>query len=84
MPHIYPVSDLKNNLNHLTEVCCHKHEPVFLTRKGHRELVLLGLDEYENMLSKLKTTEDEDTEIEAMWFAEIEERYRSIKDGKVT
>jgi len=84
MPHIHPVSDLKNNLNQLTAVCRNEHEPVYLTRRGHGELVLLGLEEYENLLSKLKTTEDEDAEIEAMWVAEIEERYHSIKDGTVT
>ena len=84
MLHIHPVSDLKNNLNYLTAVCRNEHEPVYLTRRGHGELVLLGLEEYENLLSKLKTTEDEDAEIEALWVAEIEERYQSIKNGAVT
>ena len=84
MPHIHPMSDLKNNLAHLAAVCRNEHEPVYLTRRGHGELVLLGVEEYENLLSKLKTTEDEDNEIEAMWLAEITERYHSIKDGTVT
>jgi len=84
MPHIHPVSDLKNNLSHLTALCRDEHEPVYLTRRGHGELVLLGLDEYEKLLSKLKTTEEEDDEIEAMWIAEVEERYHTIKDGSVT
>jgi prevent-host-death family protein len=84
MPHIHPVSDLKNNLSHLTAVCRNEHEPVYLTRRGHGELVLLGVEEYEKLLSKLKTTEEEDAEIEALWVAEIEERYQSIKDGTVT
>lgn len=84
MPYIYPVSDLKNNLTRLTHVCRNEHEPVYLTRRGHGELVLLGLEEYEKLLSKLKTTEEENAEIEALWVAEIEERYRSIKDGTVT
>ena len=78
------MSDLKNNLNHLTAVCRNEHEPVFLTRRGHGELVLLAVEEYEKLLAKLKTTEDEDAEIEAMWIAEIAERYHSIKDGSVT
>lgn len=84
MPHIHPVSDLKNNLNYLTELCRNEHEPVYLTRRGHGELVLLGLEEYENMLSKLKATQEEDAEIEAMWVAEIQDRYRSIHEGTVT
>jgi len=41
MPHIHPTSDLKNNLNHLSEICRKEHEPVYLTRKGHGELVLM-------------------------------------------
>lgn len=84
MPHIHPVSDLKNNLNHLTELCRNEHEPVYLTRRGHRELVLLGMEEYESLLAKLKATEDEDAAIEALWVAEIQERYRAIQDGTVT
>lgn len=84
MPHIHPVSDLKNNLSHLAALCRNQHGPVYLTRRGHGELVLLGLEEYESLLAKLKAMEDEDAEIEALWVAEIEERYRAIQDGTVT
>ncbi|MFA7167086.1 MAG: type II toxin-antitoxin system prevent-host-death family antitoxin [Desulfoplanes sp.] len=84
MPHIHPVSDLKNNLNHLSEICRKEHEPVYLTRKGHGELVLIGIEEYERLLAKVKTIEEEDDEIEALWIAEIQERYRAIQEGTVT
>jgi len=84
MPHIHPVSDLKNNLNHLTEICRKEHAPVYLTRRGHGELVLLGIEEYERLLAKVKITEDEEAEIEALWVAEIQERYRSIQERTVT
>jgi prevent-host-death family protein len=59
MPHIYPVSDLKNNLTYLNAVCRNEHEPVYLTRRGHGKLVLLGLEEYEKLLSRVKTIEEE-------------------------
>ena len=83
MPHIHPVSDLKNNLHHLAELCRNEHKPVYLTRRGHGELVLLGMEEYESMLARLKATEEEDAEIETLWVAEIQERYRAIQDGTV-
>lgn len=83
MPHIHPVSDLRNNLNQLSEICRNQHEPVYLTRKGRGELVLVELEEYERMVARLKTAEEEDSEIEALWVAEIHERYRAIKDGTV-
>lgn len=84
MPHIHPVSDLKNNLSHLSEICRKEHEPVYLTRRGHGELVLLGIEEYECMVAKLKTSEEEDAEIEKLWVSEIQERYRAIQQGTVT
>ncbi len=84
MPHIHPVSDLKNNLNYLSDICRNEHEPVYLTRRGHGELVLMGMEEYERMTAKLKTVEEDDAEIEALWAAEVQERYRSIQEGTVT
>jgi len=84
MPHIHPISDLKNNLHQLSEICQKDHEPVYLTRRGHGELVLVGIDEYERMQAKLKDVEREESEAEALWIAEIQERYRSIQDGTVT
>ena len=83
MPHIHPVSTLKNNLNYLSEICRTEHEPVYLTRKGHGELVLLGMDDYEHLLSQLKTVEDEEAELEGLWVAELTERYRAIQAGEV-
>jgi prevent-host-death family protein len=83
MPHIHPVSELKNKLNHLSEICRTEHEPVYLTRRGHGELVLMGLEDYEQLLAKLKTVENEEAEVEALWVAELQERYRAIQSGEV-
>lgn len=44
----------------------------------------MGMEEYERLLAKVKTTEDEDAEIEALWVAEIQERCRAIQEGTVT
>jgi len=83
MPRIHPVSDLKNNLNQLADICRKEHQTVYLTRRGRGELVLMGLEDYERLMAKLKSVEDEETEIEALWVAELQERYRSIQEGKV-
>lgn len=83
MPHIHPVSELKKNLHHLADICRKEHEPVYLTRRGRGELVLMGLEEYEELLAKIKTVEDEEKEVEALWVAELQERYRAIQAGEV-
>lgn len=83
MHHIHPVSELRNNLNQLAEICHKENEPVFLTRKGHGDLVLLSLEGYERILAKLKQHEGFDAEIEALWVREAEIRYDEIATGKV-
>ena len=83
MHHIHPVSELRNNLNQLAEICHKENEPVFLTRKGHGDLVLLSLEGYERILAKLKQHEESDEEIEALWVREAEARYDEISTGKV-
>ena len=47
---------------------------MYLTRRAHDELVLMGIKEYKGLMTKLKATEEEDAEIEALWVAEIQER----------
>ena len=84
MPHIHPLLELRNNLNQLADICLKQDEPVFLTRKGHGELVLLSLEGYERMLQCQKQQETYDPGIEALWVREAEARYEQIKTGKVT
>ncbi len=54
MPHIHPVAELKNNLEHLAKICHSENEPVYLTRKGHGELVLMSLAGYQQIQAKLE------------------------------
>jgi prevent-host-death family protein len=84
MPHIHPVSDLKNNLSRLSDICRKEHEPVYLTRKGHGDLVLMSMEEYERMVAKLKVREEEEAEVEALWVAEVQSRYQDVQDGTVS
>ena len=83
MHHIHPVSELRSNLNQLAEICRKENEPVFLTRKGHGDLVLLSLEGYERMVAKLKQHEGCDADIEALWVREAETRYDEVVAGKV-
>lgn len=83
MHHIHPVSELRNNLSQLAEICHKENEPVFLTRKGHGDLVLLSLEGYERMVAKLKQHEGYDADIEELWVREAEARYDEIVTGTV-
>lgn len=82
MPHIHPITELKTHFNHLADICNKENEPVYLTRKGHGELVLLSLAGYEQLLAKVKQFEESEA-IDFLWVKEAEARYAEIEAGGV-
>lgn len=56
MPRIVPISDLRNKTNQLLDLC-HEGEPVFITRNGEGELVVMSQALYEQMQTRLELYE---------------------------
>ena len=53
MPIIRPISDLRNNFNVISEICHKEGEPVFITKNGQGDLVVMSLAMYEKQKSLL-------------------------------
>lgn len=47
MPHIRPVSDLRNNFADISKIVHETSEPVFLTKNGFGDMVVLSMKAYE-------------------------------------
>ncbi|MDP4127432.1 MAG: type II toxin-antitoxin system prevent-host-death family antitoxin [Bacillota bacterium] len=47
MPIIKPISDLRNNFNEISEICHKESEPVFITKNGQGDLVVMSMALYE-------------------------------------
>ncbi|MBU7007192.1 type II toxin-antitoxin system Phd/YefM family antitoxin [Phosphitispora fastidiosa] len=52
MPHIRPVSDLRNNFAEISKIVHETSEPVFLTKNGYGDMVVLSIEAYERKLFK--------------------------------
>ena len=52
MPRIIPIKDLKNTAD-ITRTCMESNEPIFITRNGYGEMVLMNMKLYEQTRSKL-------------------------------
>lgn len=50
MPHIRPVSDLRNNFSEISRVVHETAEPVFLTKNGYGDMVVMSIEAYERKL----------------------------------
>lgn len=47
MANIVPLSELIYNANRISKLCHSKGEPVFLTKDGFGDMVVLGMEQYE-------------------------------------
>ena len=65
MPNIRPISDLRNNANEISDFCRQTREPVYITRNGSGDMVVLRIEEYErqqaliDLYGKLAVAEQE-------------------------
>lgn len=48
MIHIRPCADLRNNYNEISRICHETNEPVYITKNGYNDLVILSNEAFEN------------------------------------
>ena len=51
MPSIRPISDLRNSANEISDFCRQTREPVFITRNGTGDMVVMNLEKYERQMA---------------------------------
>jgi prevent-host-death family protein len=54
MENIRPISDLRNRFTEVSELCHRSGEPVFITRKGRGDLVVMSQAAYDLMEARLQ------------------------------
>jgi PHD/YefM family antitoxin component YafN of YafNO toxin-antitoxin module len=50
VPQIRPITDLRNT-NEISEICHQSHEPVFITKNGYGDLVIMSMETYERQMA---------------------------------
>lgn len=54
MPQIRPITDLRNTTE-ISDICHAVREPVFITKNGYGDLVVMSMETYEEMLETMRT-----------------------------
>jgi prevent-host-death family protein len=57
MPIIRPISDLRNRAHEISELCHQEIQPVFITKNGEGELVVMSQEYFEQMQARLELYE---------------------------
>ena len=51
MPDIRPVSELRNNFSDISKIVHENNTPVFLTKNGYGDMVVMSVEAYEKIIS---------------------------------
>lgn len=70
MPQIIPIKELKNT-SAVSEMCHSTDEPVFITKNGYGDMVIMSMETYEQRMNREKM------------YRELEISERQISEGKV-
>ena len=69
MPQIIPIKDLKNT-SEISELCHRSEEPIYITKNGYGDMVIMSMDIYEQTMKQLNL------------YRELEISERQIKEGR--
>lgn len=68
MPRIIPIKDLKDTAV-ISELCNNSNEPIFVTKNGYGEMVIMNINLYEQYMRKLEV------------YSKIEEAEQDLKNN---
>ena len=56
---IRPCADLRNNYNEISKICHETKEPIYITKNGSNDLVILSDEAYESIKKEIKESTEE-------------------------
>ena len=82
MPQIIPIKDLKNTSD-ISELCHKLTEPVYITKNGYGDMVIMSMETYEDTMHKISVYRD--LKISATQKAEgkVKDARKSLEEMKV-
>lgn len=69
MPEIRPIKDLRDTTR-ISELCHAKKEPIFITKNGYGDLVIMSMDTYERKMAQVDL------------YAKLAEAEKQIENGE--
>jgi PHD/YefM family antitoxin component YafN of YafNO toxin-antitoxin module len=57
MPQIIPIKDLKNT-SEISEMCHKAEEPIYITKNGYGDMVIMSVENYEQTMRQLSMYRD--------------------------
>jgi PHD/YefM family antitoxin component YafN of YafNO toxin-antitoxin module len=86
MPQIRPITDLRNTTE-ISEICHKQSEPIFITKNGYGDLVVMSMETYERQFALVdvykKLAEAETQIAQGVPLLDGEEVFKKLRDKSV-
>lgn len=79
MPQIIPIKELKNTVK-VSELCHEKQEPVYVTKNGYGDMVLMSMEVYEEMKRRLELYQELVLSQQQFEKGEVKDAFEALDD----
>ena len=79
MAQIIPIRDLKNTAE-ISELCRNSTEPIFVTKNGYGDMVIMSMEVYEGIMNKIKIYNDLSVSKQQVADGKTKDAKQAVKD----
>ena len=80
---IKPCADLRNNYNEISKICHETNQPIYITKNGYDDLVVMSTDAYEKLFYNSSNNSEKyltEEEVNALIEKEFTKHYETIEE----
>ena len=79
MPQIIPIKELKNTVK-VSELCHKQQEPIYVTKNGYGDMVLMSMDVFEDMKRRLEMYQELFVSQQQFERGEVKDAYEAFEN----
>ena len=81
MPQIIPIKDLKNT-SEISDMCHKAEEPIYITKNGYGDMVIMSMEVYELTMKQLTMYRDIEISEEQMATGQVKDARAALKETR--
>lgn len=82
MPQIIPIKELKNTAE-ISDMCHRTDEPIYITKNGYGDMVIMSMENYENVMRQLAVYGDIDISEKQLKNGQIKDAKNALADTRM-
>ena len=81
MPQIIPIKDLKNT-SEISDMCHKTEEPIYVTKNGYGDMVIMSMEIYESMMKKIALYRDIEISEQQIEVGQVKEARVALRETR--